>query len=122
MVIKILKPIYALNRINIRLLSIKCSQPKIFKINQEIFKQLITPELDFLNELFKKHNYELKIAGGAVRDVLLDCLPHDVDLATNALPQQMLDMFERENVRVLNLNGIKHGTVPVRIRDKVPYV
>lgn len=122
MVIKILKPIYALNRINFRLLSIKCSQPKILKINQEIFKQLITPELDFLNELFKKHNYELKIAGGAVRDVLLDCLPHDVDLATNALPQQMLDIFDKENVRVLNLNGIKHGTVPVRIRDKVPYV
>lgn len=83
------------------------------------FSRLLTPELITLKRLFDKHNFELKIAGGAVRDLLLDIMPHDIDLASNALPQQMLDMFESEKVRVISVKGIKHGTVPVRINDKV---
>lgn len=96
------------------------SLPKIYKTkNTETFKKILTPELIYLNEVFKKYNYELKISGGAVRDLTLDQVPHDIDMATNALPNQMLEMFKKENIRVINLNGIKHGTVPVRIHDKV---
>ena len=45
--------------------------------------------------------------------------PSDIDLATDALPSQMIDMFKKEKIRILNLKGLKHGTVPVRINDKV---
>ena len=90
--------------------------------------QLQTPLLDkvikskdlvLLKDLFNKHKFELRIAGGAVRDLLMNIEPHDVDLATDAVPEQMLDIFEREHIRVFNKNGIKHGTITVRIKDRV---
>ena len=85
--------------------------------NKSIFKEICTNEVTGLFKLFEKHNYELRIAGGAVRDLLLDFKPHDIDFATNATPEQMLEMFAAEKVRVLNFNGLKHGTVPIRINN-----
>lgn len=90
-----------------------------FQIKTPLFESILTDELRTLFHVFQKNNYELKIAGGAVRDLLMEIRPHDVDLATNAKPDQMLKMFEQENIRVINLKGIKHGTLPVRINDKV---
>jgi len=72
----------------------------------------------YLSGLFKKHNFELRIAGGAVRDLLMEIEPNDVDLATDAMPNQMLDLFQREQIRIFNLKGLKHGTVAIRINDK----
>ncbi|ELU08601.1 hypothetical protein CAPTEDRAFT_151154 [Capitella teleta] len=67
--------------------------------------------------MFKKHNFELRIAGGAVRDLLLAKVPHDVDFATTATPQEMKTMFESEGIRMINMNGEKHGTITCRIHD-----
>ena len=92
---------------------------RTYKLETPLFKKILTEELKFLWQLFEKNNFKLRIAGGAVRDLLIEIEPHDVDLATNALPEQMIEMFEREKVRIINMNGIKHGTVPVRINDKV---
>lgn len=44
--------------------------------------------------------------------------PHDLDFATTATPQQMKDMFDSENIRMINLTGEKHGTITVRINEK----
>ena len=52
--------------------------------------------------------YQAWIVGGAVRDLLLDRLPKDVDLVTDALPQVVEAMFER-TVAV----GISFGVVIV---------
>lgn len=94
--------------------------PRVTKLKSvEKLARLLTPELCALREIFDRNKRELKIAGGAVRDLVLDIQPCDVDLATDARPQEMLEIFKRENVRVINSNGIKHGTVPVRINDKV---
>ena len=49
----------------------------------------------------------------------MDIEPNDIDLATNALPNQMLSLFEKEKIRIFNLNGLKHGTIAIRINDKV---
>ena len=57
-------------------------------------KQLeITPELKKLDSVFGKNNYEIRVIGGAVRDLALDKLPKDIDLATDATPQEMQTMF-----------------------------
>ncbi|VDN33654.1 unnamed protein product [Dibothriocephalus latus] len=77
------------------------------------------PEFIFLNKLFEKHGFQVRVAGGAVRDVLMSVDPKDVDLATTATPEQMIEMFTQENIRMLNRNGEAHGTVTVRINDKV---
>ena len=92
---------------------------KHYQLDTPLFKKILTPELKKIWEIFSKYNYELRIAGGAIRDLLMNTEPHDIDLATNALPQQMIEIFEKEKIRIFNLNGIKHGTVSVRVDDKV---
>jgi len=82
-------------------------------------KSIFTPELGELEQLFRLHGYELRIAGGAVRDLLSDKVPSDLDFATTATPDQMMQMFEMENIRMINKRGEQHGTVTCRINDKV---
>lgn len=92
---------------------------KTSSINSNHFQSIFTPELKSLIEIFEKNNHELRIAGGAVRDLLLDKIPHDIDFATTATPQEMVEMFTKEKIRMINDNGIKHGTITPRINDKV---
>lgn len=92
--------------------------PVIAKLNSPEFRSVFTPELQSLVDLFKKYNYELRIAGGAVRDILTGERPKDLDFATDATPQQMKEMFEKEEIRMINTKGEKHGTITARINDK----
>jgi hypothetical protein len=94
---------------------------KIYELKTPLYEEMLNDELLLLRRLFDKYKYELRIAGGAVRDLLMNIRPHDVDLATNALPNQMVDMFHKENVRIINEHGIKHGTVPVLVNHKTVY-
>ena len=74
-----------------------------------------------MSGIFSKHGHELRIAGGAVRDLLMDKTPTDIDFATTATPEQMKEMFNREEVRMINNQGEKHGTITARIHDKENY-
>ncbi|KAL3872940.1 hypothetical protein ACJMK2_036112 [Sinanodonta woodiana] len=91
---------------------------RTMKVDTPEFRGLFTPELNKLIDLFKKHDYELRIAGGAVRDLLMGKQPHDVDFATTATPNQMKEMFELEGIRMINNKGESHGTITARINDK----
>jgi len=81
------------------------------------FKKMLTPELVSLVSYFDKHGHQIRIAGGAVRDLVSGAVDtiHDVDLATTATPDEMIAMFEQEQVRTINEQGVKHGTVTARI-------
>ena len=46
-------------------------------------------------ERLRSRGYEAWFAGGCVRDLLLGHVPQDFDVATNARPQVVLDLFER---------------------------
>ncbi|KAH8385130.1 CCA tRNA nucleotidyltransferase 1, mitochondrial [Drosophila serrata] len=92
--------------------------PAFRMVDTPEFRSIFTPELEALVDLFKKYNYELRIAGGAVRDILMSIPPKDIDFATTATPDQMKAMFEKEEVRMINANGEKHGTITPRIHDK----
>lgn len=59
-------------------------------------------------EVLETQGYEAVIVGGAVRDYLLRRDVHDVDVATNALPEEVKAIFP-QTVDV----GIAHGTVLV---------
>ena len=59
-------------------------------------------------EMLEAHGFEAVIVGGAVRDYLLNRSLHDVDVATNALPKQVKEVFSN-TVDV----GIQHGTILV---------
>jgi tRNA nucleotidyltransferase (CCA-adding enzyme) len=58
--------------------------------------------------ILEKGGFEAYIVGGAVRDLLLGKTPQDVDVATNAAPQQVKNLFSRTID-----TGIEHGTVLV---------
>ncbi|VDN51301.1 unnamed protein product [Dracunculus medinensis] len=92
--------------------------PITMKINSPQLQLILTPELRILENYFKSNNFQLRIAGGAVRDLLMGMTPADVDFATDATPEQMKEIFMRENVRIFNKKGEEHGTVSCRINDK----
>jgi poly(A) polymerase len=46
-------------------------------------------------ETLRAHKYEAYLAGGCVRDLLLGREPADYDVATNATPEVVLDLFPR---------------------------
>lgn len=58
------------------------------------------------------HGYEAYIVGGFVRDFLLGEDSLDIDITTNATPEQIMSIFER-----CIPTGIKHGTVTVVIDE-----
>lgn len=69
-----------------------------------------------LNILFQ-NGYEAHAVGGCVRDMLLGKVPHDYDICTSALPEQILRCFS--NYKTLTV-GMKHGTITV-LYNAVPY-
>ena len=84
---------------------------KTYKIEPNLMEKIITDELKTLVAIFVKHEYEIRIAGGAVRDLLSgEKIPDDVDLATTATPTEMKRMFAEEQIRTFNEQGEKHGT------------
>ena len=55
--------------------------------------------------------YAAYAVGGCVRDGLLGLCPHDWDLCTSALPQQVMNLFGEERCIP---TGLQHGTVTVK--------
>lgn len=82
------------------------------------FKSLFSNGLVSLAELFDKNKFELRIAGGAVRDLLSGKRPEDVDFATTATPEEMKNMFQTEGIRMINNKGEKHGTITCRLHNE----
>ncbi|XP_053325169.1 CCA tRNA nucleotidyltransferase 1, mitochondrial [Spea bombifrons] len=93
-------------------------QLSTMRVQSEEFKALFTEGLKTLSDLFAEERYELRIAGGAVRDLLTGKQPHDVDFATTATPDQMKDIFIKAGIRMINNKGEKHGTVTARINEQ----
>uniref|UniRef100_A0A0A9Y0H3 CCA tRNA nucleotidyltransferase 1, mitochondrial n=1 Tax=Lygus hesperus TaxID=30085 RepID=A0A0A9Y0H3_LYGHE len=92
-------------------------KPFIMKVDSPEFHSLFTPSLKTLIDVFAKHEYEIRIAGGAVRDILSGKIPKDVDFATTATPDQMKEMLSNEQIRMINMKGEKHGTITARINN-----
>jgi len=71
------------------------------------------PAVAGIGRLFARHGYELALVGGPVRDVLLGQQPGDLDLTTNATPDQVLTMASGWADRTWEV-GIAFGTVGLR--------
>lgn len=59
------------------------------------------------------HGFDAFIVGGCVRDSILGREPNDWDVTTNALPQDIKDIFDKTYD-----TGIKHGTVSVAVNGE----
>lgn len=62
--------------------------------------------------ILSKEGYEVYLVGGAIRDIAMGKTPHDYDLATNALPDEMLELFPKSVS-----TGAKFGTVIALVED-----
>lgn len=67
-------------------------------------------------KLLEDNHYEVVVVGGAVRDYLLNIMPNDYDLSTNAHPEEIKEVFS--GYKLFDY-GIKHGTISVLINDKL---
>lgn len=80
--------------------------------------QIYIPDVvqDIIQKL-NNENYEAYICGGAVRDSIMNKIPHDWDICTSALPEEIMKVFKDEEIIP---TGLQHGTVTLVI-DKTPY-
>ncbi|GIH71212.1 CCA tRNA nucleotidyltransferase [Sphaerimonospora thailandensis] len=78
----------------------------------ELFRRL-APVADELGELFVARGHELALVGGSVRDVFLGRIGNDLDLTTDARPEQVLEIVKDWADAVWTI-GIDFGTVGVR--------
>lgn len=60
------------------------------------------------------NSYECYIAGGAVRDIVRGVEPSDYDFTTNAIPEEIIKVFESRGYKTIP-TGIEHGTITVII-------
>lgn len=85
------------------------------KQNHKRFKRIL-----FLKQLFEEDGHELRIAGGAVRDILRGKEPADIDFATTSRPEKTLEiMKKREDVLriIVTPSGERHGTVSAKFKE-----
>ncbi len=61
-------------------------------------------------EKLRHHGHEAFFAGGSVRDLILRRKPQDIDIATSALPEQLIRLFSHTS-----LIGARYGVVQVRL-------
>jgi len=77
---------------------------------------IIPQSVKELHELFKSNGKKLYVVGGAVRDYLNSDKPKDFDLATDALPDEVLQILG-DKYRT-NLQGKAFGVVVVYTKDE----
>ena len=75
-----------------------------------MFDKIRTDELERLNSVFKNAGFEIRLVGGAVRDLLLFQSPKDIDLCTDATPDEMIELAKTNGIQLIP-TGLQHGTV-----------
>jgi tRNA nucleotidyltransferase (CCA-adding enzyme) len=71
-------------------------------INSPEFKALLTPALMKLGKIYNDNGHELRIVGGAVRDLLISKNPKDIDLATDATPAESIAILTDMDIEWAN--------------------
>jgi tRNA nucleotidyltransferase/poly(A) polymerase len=86
---------------------------KLYDLLVESNLRLTIPsDIKKIHKLFKKNNYKLYVVGGAVRDAILGKSPKDYDLATDAKPDEVLDIAKQGGFKTLEV-GKSFGVVIV---------
>lgn len=78
---------------------------------------LTDPAAQALCRALEGAGYVALFVGGCVRDAILGQIASDVDLSTNALPQDVTEIAERSGFHAVP-TGIDHGTVTVIVDGK----
>lgn len=87
------------------------------KTNQ-ILNRCVNADLLWLRRRFQEAGFDIRIVGGAVRDILREFTPKDIDLCTDAYPDEAITIYKKHNIR-FELTGIDHGTISVIMNGEV---
>lgn len=87
------------------------------QIEDEKFSGLINDDLRKIIDAIKSYGFDVRVVGGAVRDILLNRAPRDIDIITNALPEEISYILSTIGLDSDNY-GIKHGTVKALVGDE----
>lgn len=90
---------------------------KMFLESKSDMWSIIPQSVKDLNEIFKKSGKKLYLVGGSVRDFLTGDKPKDFDLATDALPDEVIKILQSHNYD-FNLQGKAFGVVVVYTDDE----
>jgi tRNA nucleotidyltransferase (CCA-adding enzyme) len=85
--------------------------------NRVDLSSIMNDDLMLLNNIFQRNGFELRIVGGAVRDILSGKDPKDIDLASDATPQEVMDLLKSEDIRVIE-TGLQHGTITANMNSE----
>jgi len=77
---------------------------------------IIPESVKDIHKIFKSNNKKLYVVGGAVRDFITGDVPKDFDLATDALPDEVVDILG--NGYRTNLQGKAFGVLVVYTKDE----
>ncbi|ETD25257.1 CCA tRNA nucleotidyltransferase [Helicobacter macacae] len=79
---------------------------------EQIASKYISSEILAVLEKLESNGFSAFIVGGCVRDMLLGIPPKDFDIATDALPSEVVDIFDKAGHKCLEI-GKKYGTISV---------
>lgn len=83
-------------------------------------KKIILPEsIEYIFNIFENAGRKIFIVGGCLRDLILGNQPNDWDLTTDALPDDIINIAEKNNVSWYEIGKI-HGTI-IFVIDKKSY-
>ena len=81
---------------------------------------MICDALHDLRSAFRQYGFDIKLVGGCVRDWVLDewanGQPHDIDLCTDATPDQQQAVYKQNGIAHYD-TGLQHGTWSVVLDD-----
>ena len=83
-------------------------------IEIESIKKHLLPKL---YQLFKKNKYELFEVGGSVRDELMGRKSEDIDLTSNARPEEIKRLLEESGMGSVFTVGKEFGTIGLNLKD-----
>lgn len=81
---------------------------------KQTLKLTVPRDVKDLHKLFKKNKKELYVVGGAVRDALLGKKPKDFDLATDAKPDEVVEIVTKAGYNTIGEVGQQFGVVIVQ--------
>ena len=84
-----------------------------------MFHKYITEELKTLRAAFQACGFDIRLVGGAVRDIVAGEDPKDLDFCTDANPTEQLEIYTANGYKYVE-TGLQHGTITVVI-DHVGY-
>ena len=93
-------------------LNMNIMQEPVYQFPPSAVDAILDPHTRSVIRLLQSARIPVRIVGGAVRDMLRNLPPRDVDLVADASPSMLIYLFQAHDWSV-DTGGIQHGTVKV---------